>query len=61
MPQEKTELLKGTLDMLILKVVAAGPIHGYQYEHSYSYNWEAMRGYPNGKTPPPAGKRSFTR
>jgi transcriptional regulator len=29
MPQEKTELLKGTLDMLILKVVAAGPIHGY--------------------------------
>ena len=29
MPQEKVELLKGTLDMLILKVVAAGPIHGY--------------------------------
>src|SRR6266481_5665170 len=29
MPQEKTELLKGTLDMLILKIVAAGPIHGY--------------------------------
>ena len=29
MPQEKTELLKGTLDMLILKIVAGGPIHGY--------------------------------
>ena len=29
MPQQKTELLKGTLDMLILKIVAAGPIHGY--------------------------------
>src|SRR2546426_12818444 len=29
MPQEKAEFLKGTLDMLILKVVAAGPIHGY--------------------------------
>src|ERR1700737_4494394 len=29
MPQEKTELLKGTLDMLILKIVALGPIHGY--------------------------------
>jgi PadR family transcriptional regulator, regulatory protein PadR len=26
---EKTELLKGTLDMLILKIVALGPIHGY--------------------------------
>ena len=29
MEQEKTELLKGTLDMLILKVVALGPSHGY--------------------------------
>src|ERR1700740_1936534 len=29
MAQEKAEFLKGTLDMLILKVVAAGSIHGY--------------------------------
>jgi PadR family transcriptional regulator PadR len=29
MEQEKNEVLKGTLDMLILKVVAFGPIHGY--------------------------------
>jgi len=29
MGQEKMEVLKGTLDMLILKVVAFGPIHGY--------------------------------
>ena len=29
MNQEKSEFLKGTLDMLILKVVALGPIHGY--------------------------------
>jgi transcriptional regulator len=29
MPEQKTELLKGTLDMLILKIVALGPIHGY--------------------------------
>lgn len=27
--QEKSEFLKGTLDMLVLKVVALGPIHGY--------------------------------
>lgn len=26
---EKSDLLQGTLDMLILKVVALGPIHGY--------------------------------
>lgn len=29
MPNDKSELLQGTLDMLILKVVALGPIHGY--------------------------------
>ena len=29
MNQEKLEFLKGTLDMLILKIVALGPIHGY--------------------------------
>lgn len=27
--EQKAELLKGTLDMLILKIVALGPIHGY--------------------------------
>ena len=26
---QKAEFLKGTLDMLILKVVALGPVHGY--------------------------------
>jgi len=29
MAQEKSEVLKGTLDMLILRVVALDPIHGY--------------------------------
>jgi transcriptional regulator len=28
-PSPKSDLLQGTLDMLILKVVALGPIHGY--------------------------------
>jgi PadR family transcriptional regulator, regulatory protein PadR len=28
-PTEKTDLLQGTLDLLILKVVAFGPVHGY--------------------------------
>ncbi|MBV9436373.1 MAG: PadR family transcriptional regulator [Acidobacteria bacterium] len=27
--KDKSEVLQGTLDMLILKVVALGPIHGY--------------------------------
>src|SRR5215467_771630 len=29
MNDARTELLKGTLDMLILKVIALGPTHGY--------------------------------
>ena len=29
MSATKTDLLQGTLDLLILKVVALGPIHGY--------------------------------
>jgi transcriptional regulator len=29
MPEPRTELPQGTLDLLILKVVALGPLHGY--------------------------------
>lgn len=29
MKTEKSDLLQGTLDMLILKITALGPIHGY--------------------------------
>jgi transcriptional regulator len=28
-PTDKSDLLQGTLDMLILKIVALGPVHGY--------------------------------
>jgi len=29
MPSPKTDLLQGTLDLLILQIVALGPLHGY--------------------------------
>ena len=29
MTRQKTDLLQGTLDMLILKALSAGPMHGY--------------------------------
>jgi PadR family transcriptional regulator PadR len=29
LPTEKSDLLQGTLDMMILKIVALGPVHGY--------------------------------
>src|ERR1700704_4350580 len=28
-PSDKTDLLQGTLDLLILQVTALGPVHGY--------------------------------
>src|ERR1700733_11440130 len=28
-PSEKTDLLQGTLDLLILQIAALGPVHGY--------------------------------
>jgi DNA-binding PadR family transcriptional regulator len=28
-PADRTDLLQGTLDMLVLKVLDAGPLHGY--------------------------------
>ncbi len=33
MNEQKSDLLQGTLDMLILKIVALGPIHGYGLAH----------------------------
>src|SRR4051795_2324611 len=33
MPTDKSDLLQGTLDMLILKIVALGPVHGYGISH----------------------------
>ena len=29
MPSDKSDLLQGTLDMLVLKIVALEPVHGY--------------------------------
>jgi len=65
---EKAEFLKGTLDMLILKVVAAGPIHGYaisqriqQISKDFFTGLRSASGWKrNGMTPPRGGKRSFT-
>jgi transcriptional regulator len=33
MATSKTDLLQGTLDLLILKTVALGPVHGYSIAH----------------------------
>ena len=33
MASEKSDLLQGTLDMLVLKIVALEPAHGYRIAH----------------------------
>ena len=33
MPTTKSELLQGTLDLLILKTLSAGALHGYAIAH----------------------------
>ena len=47
-PTEKTDLLQGTLDMLILKIVALGPVHGYGIS-------QRIRQISNDSPPGPAG------
>jgi len=33
---DRSDLLQGTLDMLILKIVALGPVHGYGFRSASS-------------------------
>ena len=43
-PSSKTELLRGTLDMLVLKTLTAGPMHGYGIaKHLEQVSREAFR------------------
>src|SRR5579863_5319112 len=76
MPTEKSDLLQGTLDMLILKIVALGPVHGYgislrirQISHdvlqvqqgSLYPAWKNEDGLPlSGASPKRVGRPSFT-
>ena len=43
MTGQKAELLQGTLDMLILKAVSLGPLHGYGIAKAIKTSSSAMR------------------
>jgi transcriptional regulator len=49
---DRPDLLPGTLDMLILKVVAAGPIHGYAVAHRIGRISRALLEVPQGSLYP---------
>jgi hypothetical protein len=58
------DLPQGTLDLLILRVVALGPIHGYAIaQHIQMISKEAPQIQQGSLNPsaPPAGKQEFSR
>jgi transcriptional regulator len=48
----RPDLLQGTLDMLILKVVAAGPLHGYAIAQRINQISQALLQVPQGSLYP---------
>ena len=49
---EKSELLQGTLDMLILKVVGGEPLHGYAIAQRIEQTSRALLQVPQGSLYP---------
>src|SRR2546422_11233159 len=50
--RQKSDLLQGTLDVLILKVVALGPIHGYAIAQRLQQMSGAVLQVPQGSLDP---------
>jgi transcriptional regulator len=49
---DKSDLLQGTLDLLILKVLAAGPLHGYAIAQLIGQRSRALLQVPQGSLYP---------
>jgi transcriptional regulator len=52
MAPDRSELLQGTLDMLILKVLAGGPLHGYAIAQRIGVVSRALLQVPQGSLYP---------
>ena len=52
MAPDRSDLLRGTLDMLILKVVAGGPLHGYAIAQRIGAISRALLQVPQGSLYP---------
>ncbi|HYN07207.1 MAG TPA: PadR family transcriptional regulator [Vicinamibacterales bacterium] len=52
MAPDRSDLLQGTLDMLILKVLAAGPLHGYAIAQRIGAISRALFQVPQGSLYP---------
>lgn len=49
---DKSDLLQGTLDMLVLKIVAGGPLHGYAIAQRIGQVSRALLQVPQGSLYP---------
>jgi PadR family transcriptional regulator, regulatory protein PadR len=52
MAPDRSDLLQGTLDMLVLKVLAAGPLHGYAIAQRIGVISRALLQVPQGSLYP---------
>src|SRR4029450_7445400 len=52
MTPTKSDLPQGTLDLLILKVVALGPVHGYAIAQRLEQVWRGVVQVPHGSLYP---------
>ena len=51
-PRDRSDLLQGTLDMLVLKVVAVEPLHGYAIAQRIGQISQALLHVPQGSLYP---------
>ena len=52
MPSDRSDLLQGTLDLLVLKVLALGPLHGYGISQRIRQISKEMLQVPQGSLYP---------
>jgi transcriptional regulator len=52
MPADRSDLLQGTLDLLILKTVSLGPLHGYAIAQRITQVSQALLQVPQGSLYP---------
>lgn len=50
--RDRSDLLQGTLDMLVLKILAAGPLHGYAIAQRIGQTSRALLQVPQGSLYP---------
>jgi DNA-binding PadR family transcriptional regulator len=54
MPADRTELLQGTLEMLVLRTLAIEPMHGWGIAHRIEHMSADVSSSPKDRSTPPS-------